>query len=238
MRKNNIDEDVLYEDNHLIIVNKRPSDIVQGDKTGDSPLSEVLKGYIKRKYNKPGEVFLGVVHRLDRPVSGVLVFARTSKALTRLNVMLRDGKMQKTYWAVVKNKPPEMSGHLVQFLTRNEEKNKSFVHEKAVAGSQKAELIYRVIGQSDTYYLLEINLLTGRHHQIRAQLAAMGCPVRGDLKYGYPRSNPGGSIHLHARMIEFIHPVKNELLRVTADPPGDKLWDHFLNSQPVQNCQP
>ncbi|MEI6681493.1 MAG: RNA pseudouridine synthase [Bacteroidota bacterium] len=230
MRKSSIEQDILYEDNHLIILNKRPSDIVQGDKTGDTPLSELLKGYLKQKFNKPGEVFLGVVHRLDRPVSGALVFARTSKALTRLNIMLRDGEMHKTYWAVVKNKPGSPEAHLVQYMTRNEEKNKSFVHNSPVAGSQKAELIYRVIGQSDLYYLLEVNLLTGRHHQIRAQLAAMGCPVKGDLKYGYPRSNPGGFIHLHARTIEFIHPVKKEMVRITADPPDDKLWNYFCST--------
>jgi len=230
MRKNSIEQDILYEDNHLIILNKQPSDIVQGDKTGDTPLSELLKGYLKLKFNKPGEVFLGVVHRLDRPVSGALVFARTSKALTRLNIMLRDGEIHKTYWAVVKNKPLRQEARLVQYMTRNEEKNKSFVHENPVAGSQKAELIYRVIGQSDLYYLLEVNLLTGRHHQIRAQLAAMGCPVKGDLKYGYPRSNPGGFIHLHARMIEFIHPVKKAMVRITADPPDDKLWNYFCSS--------
>ena len=227
MRKSSIDQDILYEDNHLIILNKRPSDIVQGDKTGDVPLSEVLKSYIKYKYKKPGEVFLGVVHRLDRPVSGALIFARTSKALSRLNIMLRDGEIYKTYWAVVKNKPPRDDDHLIQYLTRNEEKNKSFVHENPVANSQKAELIYHLTGQSDIYYLLEVNLLTGRHHQIRAQLAALGCPVKGDLKYGYPRSNPGGFIHLHARMIEFIHPVSKERIRVIAKPPDDKLWNYF-----------
>ena len=227
MRKNSIDRDILYEDNHLIIINKRPSDIVQGDKTGDEPLSEVLKSYIKLKYSKPGEAFLGVVHRLDRPVSGALVFARTSKSLSRLNIMLRDGEIRKVYWAVVKNKPPKTEDHLVQYLTRNEEKNKSYVHDHPVAGSQKSELIYRLIAQSDGYFLLEIKLLTGRHHQIRAQLGAMGCPVKGDLKYGFPRSNPGGFIHLHARTIEFLHPVKKEMLRVVADPPKDKLWDFF-----------
>ena len=227
MRKSSIDQDILYEDNHLIILNKRPSDIVQGDKTGDVPLSEVLKSYIKYKYKKPGEVFLGVVHRLDRPVSGALIFARTSKALSRLNIMLRDGEIYKTYWAVVKNKPPKDDDHLIQYLTRNEEKNKSFVHENPVAGSQKAELIYHLTGQSDIYYLLEVNLLTGRHHQIRAQLAALGCPVKGDLKYGYPRSNPGGFIHLHARMIEFLHPVNKERIRIIANPPDDKLWNYF-----------
>jgi 23S rRNA pseudouridine1911/1915/1917 synthase len=235
MKKNSIDQDILYEDNHLIILNKRPSDIVQGDKTGDQPLSEVLKDYLKHKYNKPGEVFLGVVHRLDRPVSGALIFARTSKALSRLNIMLRDGQIHKTYWAVVKNKPPQSEGHLIQYLTRNSEKNKSFVHDKPVTDSQKAALIYKLIDKSDGYYLLEINLLTGRHHQIRAQLAAMGCPVKGDLKYGYPRSNQGGFIHLHARTIEFLHPVKKEMLKVSAPPPQDSLWDFFANSNPVEN---
>ncbi len=228
MKKNNIDQEILFEDNHLIILNKRPSDIVQGDKTGDEPLSELLKKYLKHAYNKPGEVFLGVVHRLDRPVSGALIFARTSKALSRLNIMLRDGHIHKTYWAVVKNKPPNPEGHLIQYLTRNPEKNKSFVHAHAVAGSKKAELIYRVIDRSDGYFLLEVNLLTGRHHQIRAQLAGMGCPVKGDLKYGYPRSNEGGFIHLHSRSIEFVHPVKKETMKITAPPPHDKLWDFFM----------
>jgi 23S rRNA pseudouridine1911/1915/1917 synthase len=230
MRRNNTEPEILYEDNHLLVVNKHPSEIVQGDKTGDSPMSGALKDYIKIKYSKPGEVFLGVVHRLDRPVSGAIIFARTSKALTRLNNMLRDGEIQKTYWAIVKNKPPLSSDHLIHYLTRNEQKNKSFVHDRPVNGSQKAELKYQVIGQSDQYYLLEILLLTGRHHQIRAQLAAIGCPIKGDLKYGYPRSNPGGFIHLHARTIEFIHPVQKVPVIVNADPPEDILWQYFLNS--------
>ena len=238
MRKSSIDPEILYEDNHLIIMNKQPSDIVQGDKTGDEPLSEVLKTYIKLKYNKPGEVFLGVVHRLDRPVSGALIFARTSKALTRLNIMLRDGQIHKTYWAVVKNKPPQTTDHLVQYLTRDTDKNKSFVHGTAVAGSQKSELIYTVIGKSDGYYLLEVKLLTGRHHQIRAQLAAMGCAVKGDLKYGYPRSNPGGFIHLHARSIELLHPVKKEILKIIAAPPADSLWDFFAKNTPPDPVSP
>ena len=225
--------DILFEDNHLLIYNKKPSQIVQGDKTGDRPLSDLLKDFIKERDSKPGNVFLGVVHRIDRPVSGAVVFAKTSKALSRLNEMLKSGEIHKTYWAIVKNQPPKPEDHLTQYLTRNEEKNKSFVHENPVAGSQKAELIYRVIGQSDIYHLLEVNLLTGRHHQIRAQLAALGCPVKGDLKYGYPRSNPGGSIHLHARMIEFTHPVKKELIRVTANPPEDKLWDYFCSTLPT-----
>ena len=230
MKRNNIDQDILYEDNHLIIINKRPSDIVQGDKTGDSPLSDFVKVYIKEKYQKPGEVFLGVVHRLDRPVSGALIFARTSKALTRLNIMLRDGEIHKTYWAIVKNKPSEPSGNLVHYLTRNEQKNKSFAYDRPTSGSQKAELKYKVIVRSERYFLLEIDLLTGRHHQIRAQLAAIGCPIKGDLKYGYPRSNPGGFIHLHARNIEFLHPVQKCSVSITADPPDDKLWLCFLES--------
>jgi 23S rRNA pseudouridine1911/1915/1917 synthase len=232
MKRSSIDRAILYEDNHLIIVNKRPSDIVQGDKTGDEPLSEILKGYIKRKYDKPGEVFLGVVHRLDRPVSGALLFARTSKALTRLNIMLRDGEIRKTYWAVVRENPPQAEGHLIQHLTRNPEKNKSYVSNKPAAGSRQAELIYRIAGRSKGYYLLEVNLLTGRHHQIRAQLAAMGCPIRGDLKYGYDRSNEGGFIHLHSRIIEFIHPVRKEPVRIVAEPPDDPLWNCFSSEFP------
>lgn len=235
MKRNSIDGDILFEDNHLIVLNKRPSDIVQGDKTGDEPLSDLLKEYIRQKYGKPGEVFLGVVHRLDRPVSGTLIFARTSKALSRLNVMLRDGMIHKTYWAVVKHKPPQATSHLVQYLTRNPEKNKTFVHDQPVAGAQKAELIYRVINKSDGYYLLEVDLLTGRHHQIRAQLAAMGCPVKGDLKYGYPRSNRGGFIHLHARAVEFIHPVRKETVKIIAGPPRDSLWDFFAADTPAVN---
>lgn len=231
MRRNSIDRNILYIDNHLILFNKRPSDIVQGDKTGDEPLSDLLKKYLKDKYQKPGAVFLGVVHRLDRPVSGALVFARTSKALARLNRMLRDGEIQKTYWAVVANKPPEPEGHLKQYIVRNEQQNKSYVFDRQVADAQTAELIYKVTGTSDRYFLLEIQLLTGRHHQIRAQLAALGCPIKGDLKYGYPRSNPGGFIHLHSRIIRFIHPVKREPMVVQADPPDDPLWNYFMQHQ-------
>lgn len=227
MKKSSIEQDILYADNHLIILNKKPSEIVQGDRTGDEPLSEKLKAYIKTTCNKPGAVFLGVVHRLDRPVSGAVIFARTSKALARLNAMLRDGEIRKTYWAVVRNEPPQPEGHLVDYLTRNTEKNVSRVHHRPVDGSQRAELTYRVAARSDGYYLLEVELMTGRHHQIRAQLASMGCPIRGDLKYGYPRSNEGGFIHLHARSLDFIHPVKKERVMITADPPGDTLWDHF-----------
>jgi 23S rRNA pseudouridine1911/1915/1917 synthase len=230
MKRNNIDQDILFEDNHLIILNKRPSDIVQGDKTGDSPLSDILKEYIKKKFDKPGEVFLGVVHRLDRPVSGAVIFARTSKALTRINNMLKNREIHKTYWAIVKNQPPEASGHLVHYLTRNEKQNKSYAYLKPVADAQKAELEYKLINQSDKYYLLEIKLLTGRHHQIRVQLAAIGCPIKGDLKYGYPRSNPGGFIHLHARSIEFLHPVQKVVINIVADPPEDILWSYFTDS--------
>lgn len=219
---------ILYEDNHLIVYNKQPSQIIQGDKTGDIPLSDLLKAFIKQRDHKPGNVFLGVVHRIDRPVSGVVIFAKTSKALTRLNEMIKAGQIHKTYWAVVKNRPPGESGHLLHFMKKNEEKNKSFAYDKEVAGSRKAELTYRLIGQSQHYYLLEVNLLTGRHHQIRCQLAKIGCPIKGDLKYGFDRPNPDGSIHLHARQIEFTHPVSKEALKVLADPPKDKLWNTFL----------
>jgi 23S rRNA pseudouridine1911/1915/1917 synthase len=227
MKKNSIEQDILYEDNHLLILNKQPSSIVQGDKTGDEPLSEILKQYIKTKYDKPGNVFLGVVHRLDRPVSGAVIFARTSKALTRLNAMLKEGEIHKTYWAVVKNKPAEPEAHLIGYLRRNEEKNKSFVSARPAENSQKAELTYRLLDSSDKYYLLEVKLLTGRHHQIRAQLADIGCAIKGDLKYGFPRPNPGGSIHLHARSVGFIHPVSKAAIYITADPPSDPVWDFF-----------
>jgi len=222
---------ILYEDNHLIAYNKRPSEITQGDKTGDEPLGDLLKAFIKERDNKPGNVFLGVVHRLDRPVSGVVIFAKTSKSLTRLNELVKSREFKKTYWAVVKNPPPAEQGHLVHYLKRNEDKNKSFAYAKEVPLSKRAELTYQLIGKSDTFYLLEINLLTGRHHQIRSQLSKIGCPVKGDLKYGYDRSNPDGSIHLHARKVEFIHPVKKEPVSFTADPPDEKIWSFFLNQQ-------
>jgi 23S rRNA pseudouridine1911/1915/1917 synthase len=222
---------ILYEDNHLIAYNKRPSQIIQGDKTGDVPLGELLKIFIKERDQKPGNVFMGVVHRIDRPVSGVVVFAKTSKALSRLNELVKSGGFRKTYWAVTKSVPSPAEAHLVHFLKRNEEKNKSFAYDKEVPDSKKAELTYRVIGRSDKFFLLEINLLTGRHHQIRAQLAKIGCPVKGDLKYGSDRSNPDGSIHLHARKIEFIHPVKREPVSVTANPPDENLWNFFLQQQ-------
>ena len=218
---------VVYEDNHIIIVNKTASEIVQGDKTGDVPLSETVKQYLKEKYAKPGNVFLGVTHRLDRPVSGLVVFAKTSKALSRLNDMIRNSEVKKTYWAIVKQCPPAEEGELVHYLVRNEKQNKSYAYEKEVKNSKKAILDYKLIGHSQNYYLLEINLKTGRHHQIRCQLAKMGCPIKGDLKYGFPRSNPDGSICLHARRIRFIHPVSKELIDVTAPVPSGNLWNEF-----------
>lgn len=220
---------VLYEDNHLIAVNKSSSEIVQGDKTGDEPLSETIKKYIKEKYNKPGDVYLGVTHRLDRPVSGVVLFARTSKALARLNEMFKTQQVKKTYWAIVKNKPANPEGRLEHYLVRNEKQNKSYAHDKIVPNAKKAALKYKLIGQSDTFFLLEIELETGRHHQIRCQLAKMGCPIKGDLKYGFPRSNPNGGISLHARSVEFIHPVSKEQVSITAPVPEDeKLWEVII----------
>ncbi len=216
---------VLYEDNHLIAVNKRPGDIVQGDKTGDTPLSEIVKRYIKKKYQKPGNVFLGVAHRLDRPTSGVVVFARTSKALARLNKIFAEKTAKKTYWALVKEQPPEATDNLVHWLKRNPKQNKSYAYPKEVPGSKEARLLYRIKKRLDRYFLLEIDLQTGRHHQIRAQLAALGCPIKGDLKYGYSRSNPDGSIHLHARSLSFLHPVKKETVHLVAPPPPGLLWD-------------
>lgn len=221
--KNNLQ--VLYEDNHLIVVNKRAGDLVQGDKTGDKPLSEVVKSYIAEKYNKPGAVYLGVVHRLDRPTSGVVAFARTSKALTRLNKLFAARETHKTYWAVVKNTPPKTSEKLVHFLKRNPKQNKSYAHLNEVPDSKRAVLTYRVAKKLDNYYLLEIALETGRHHQIRSQLAAIGCPIKGDLKYGFDRSNKDGSIHLHARKLTFVHPVQKEEITITAPPPKDAIWD-------------
>ena len=218
---------VVYEDNHIIVVNKTASEIVQADKTGDTPLSETVKQYLKEKYQKPGNVFLGVTHRLDRPVSGLVIFAKTSKALTRLNEMFRAGEVKKTYWAVVKNAPKESEGELVHFLVRNEKKNKSYAYDKEVPNSKKAVLDYRLICRSDNYYLLEVDLKTGRHHQIRCQLAKMGCPIKGDLKYGSPRSNPDGSICLHARRVRFVHPVSKELIELKAPLPEGNLWKGF-----------
>lgn len=218
---------VVYEDNHLIIVNKTASEIVQGDKTGDTPLSETVKQYIKEKYVKPGNVFLGVVHRLDRPVSGLVVFAKTSKALARLNEMFRNSEVKKTYWAIVKQRPPQDEGELVNYLVRNEKQNKSYAYDKEVKNSKKAVLHYRLIGHSQNYFLLEVDLKTGRHHQIRCQLAKMGCPIKGDLKYGFARSNPDGSICLHAHRVKFVHPVSKELIDVTAPLPPGNLWNGF-----------
>jgi 23S rRNA pseudouridine1911/1915/1917 synthase len=229
MNGSSIGNNILFEDNHLIIFNKQSSQIVQGDKTGDLPLSDLIKEFIKVRDRKPGNVFLGVVHRIDRPVSGVVIFAKTSKALRRLDEMIRNGQIHKTYWAIVKNQPPEISGHLTHYLKKNEEKNKSFAYEKEVTGSRKAELTYRLIGRSQNYYLLEVNLLTGRHHQIRSQLSKIGCPIKGDLKYGFGRSNPDGSICLHARQVEFIHPVSKEEITVIADPPDNKLWASLMS---------
>ena len=214
---------VVYEDNHIIVVNKTASEIVQADKTGDTPLSETVKQYLKEKYQKPGNVFLGVTHRLDRPVSGLVIFAKTSKALTRLNEMFRAGEVKKTYWAVVKNAPKESEGELVHFLVRNEKQNKSYAYDKEVPNSKKAVLDYCLIGRSENYYLLEVDLKTGRHHQIRCQLAKMGCPIKGDLKYGSPRSNPDGSICLHARRVRFVHPVSKELIELKAPLPEGNL---------------
>lgn len=219
--------EVLYEDNHIIIVNKSSSEIVQGDKTGDVPLSETVKQYIKEKYAKPGNVFLGVVHRLDRPVSGVVTFARTGKSLARLNEMFRTKDVHKTYWAIVKDVPKNPEGELVHWLVRNEKQNKSYAYDKEVPNSKKAILHYKVIAHSDNYTLLEIDLKTGRHHQIRCQLAKMGCPIKGDLKYGAKRSNPDGSISLHARRIQFVHPVSKIDIDVVAPVPNDALWHSF-----------
>lgn len=216
---------ILLEDNHLIIINKRAGDITQGDKTGDTPLSDVVKAYIKEKHQKPGNVFLGVVHRLDRPTSGVIIFAKTSKALERLNKMLRDKIIHKTYWAIVKNPPKKQADTLVNFLKKNPKNNKSSVYTDEIEGSKKAILHYKTIKKLDNYSLLEIDLETGRHHQIRAQLSAIGCPIKGDLKYGFNRSNKDGSIHLHARKIEFTHPVSQEKISLTAPLPKDAVWD-------------
>jgi 23S rRNA pseudouridine1911/1915/1917 synthase len=216
---------ILHEDNHIIVVNKRVGDIVQGDKTGDKPLSEVVKEYIKNKYDKPGEVFLGVVHRLDRPTTGIVIFARTSKALTRLNELFSNRETQKTYWAVVKNKPSKTEDKLVHYLKRNEKNNTSKAHSKEVPDSKLASLDYKIIKELNNYFALEINLHTGRHHQIRAQLQAIGCPIKGDLKYGFDRSNPDGGIHLHARKLTFIHPVSKENINIVAATPNDAIWN-------------
>ena len=216
---------VLFEDNHIIIVNKRAGDITQGDKTGDKPLSDVIKEYVKDKYNKPGKVFIGTVHRLDRPTSGIVIFARTSKALERLNKMLREKTIKKTYWALVKNAPKVTTDTLTNFLKKDTKKNKSFVYKKEIEGSKKAILHYNIIKKLENYFLIEIDLETGRHHQIRTQLSYIGSAIKGDLKYGFPRSNKDGSISLHARKIKFIHPVSKEEITITAPTPKDVIWN-------------
>jgi 23S rRNA pseudouridine1911/1915/1917 synthase len=223
--------EVLYEDNHLIAVNKKSSDLSQKDKTGDSAIDSEVKKYLAEKYNKPGDVFLGIVHRLDRPVGGVMLFARTSKALERLNEIFRTREVKKTYLAIVAERPPEDEAVLTNFLKKNEQQNKTYVYENEVKGSKSASLSYRLAGRSDRFFLLEIELHSGRHHQIRAQLAKIGCPVKGDLKYGYPRSNEDGSISLFARRLEFIHPVKKEKVTITAHYPKGDVWKLFINSE-------
>ena len=217
--------EILYEDNHLIVVNKKSGDIVQGDKTGDKPLIDIVKNYIKIKYNKPGDVFLGSPHRIDRPTSGIVVFTKTSKALTRMNKMFHDKEIQKTYWAIVKNKPLKPADTLVHYLKKNQQKNKSMAYSHEYKDAKRAELEFKVIHEFNNYYLLNINPLTGRHHQIRVQLSTIDCPIKGDLKYGFNRSNPDASISLHARKIKFLHPVKKEPLLIIAKPnPNDPLW--------------
>jgi len=223
--------EVLYEDNHLIAVYKKSSDLSQKDKTGDSAIDSEVKKYLAEKYNKPGDVFLGIVHRLDRPVGGVMLFARTSKALKRLNEIFRTREVKKTYLAIVAERPPEDEAVLTNFLKKNEQQNKTYVYENEVKGSKSASLSYRLAGRSDRFFLLEIELHSGRHHQIRAQLAKIGCPVKGDLKYGYPRSNEDGSISLFARRLEFIHPVKKEKVTITAHFPKGDVWKLFINSE-------
>ena len=220
---------VLLEDNHLLLVNKPPSEIVQGDKTGDIPLSEKYKHFLKKKHNKPGSVFLGVTHRIDRPTSGVVIFAKTGKALSRMNSMLQQHEVSKFYWAVVGHKPEKAQGRVAHHLVRNPQKNKSYAFNEPQKNSKKAEMIYRVLGSSDRYHLLEVEIITGRHHQIRSQLAAMGSPVKGDIKYGFHTTNKDASIHLHARKVEFQHPVKDEKITIVAPVPNEKLWKFFEN---------
>jgi len=218
---------IIYEDNHLIAINKRTGEIVQGDKTGDTPLSELLKQFVAEKYSKPGEVFMGVIHRIDRPVSGVVLFAKTSKALARMNELFRMRETTKIYWVVVQNKPEKESGKLINWLQKNEKQNKSYVSKVEKKDFLICELDYKLLASSDRYHLLEVHPLTGRHHQIRAQLAAIGCPIKGDLKYGSKRSNPDGSIHLHARRLSFTHPVKQEPVTITAPLPNERIWQVF-----------
>jgi 23S rRNA pseudouridine1911/1915/1917 synthase len=218
---------ILYEDNHIIIINKITGDIVQADITQEKTLKEIVKDYLKEKYDKPGNVYLGIVHRLDRPVSGAVMFAKTSKALTRLNKIFKAREIKKVYWAVVDNPPNPPENKLISYLWRNRTKNKSFVVKELREDAVYAELDYRALAQSDRYTLVEVLLHTGRHHQIRAQLAGIGCHIKGDLKYGFPRSNPDASIHLHARYLEFIHPVKREIIKITAPVPDEVLWRYF-----------
>lgn len=220
---------VLYEDNHIIVVNKESGEIVQGDKTGDVPLSDIVKAWIKEKYQKPGNVFLGVVHRLDRPVQGVVVFARTSKALVRLNEMFRTSEVHKTYWAITQNRPQREEATLTHWLVRNEAQNKSYAYDAEKPKAKQAVLHYKLLATSERYSLLEVNLMTGRHHQIRCQLSKIGCPIKGDLKYGAKRSNADGSISLLARKVEFVHPVSKKKISVTAPLPNDNLWQSFKN---------
>lgn len=231
----------LYEDNHIIIVSKECGEIVQGDKSGDLPLSFVVKQWLKETHQKPGNVFLGVVHRLDRPVAGLIVFAKTSKSLKRLNDMFRNGDIHKTYWAVVQNTPEEPEGTLTNWLVRNERQNKTYAYDEEVDYGKKAVLKYRVLGHSDRYTLLEVNLLTGRHHQIRCQLAHIGCPIKGDLKYGAPRSNPDGGISLLSRRVQFVHPVSKLPIDVTAPLPNEKLWhalaDNVADETATETCE-
>jgi 23S rRNA pseudouridine1911/1915/1917 synthase len=220
---------VLYEDNHLIAVKKLAGEIVQSDKTGDETLAEKVKAYIKRKYKKPGDVFLGIIHRLDRPVGGVIIFARTSKSLSRMNALFREKEVSKEYWAIVEEKPPLEEGELINWLKKNQEKNRSRAYEIEVKESKKAILNYQLVGRSKNYFYLKINPLTGRHHQIRVQLSFMGCSIKGDVKYGAKRTNKDGGIHLFAKSISFVHPIKKELLTISANPPIDPLWNEFLN---------
>ena len=216
---------IIYEDNHLLVLNKRTGDLIQGDKTGDTPLSEMAKQYIKEKYDKPGNVYLGIPHRLDRPTSGLIVFTKTSKALSRLNKLFSSRDITKIYWAIVQNAPEKTSGTLRHYLARNRRQNKSYSHDKEVKDSKVGILHYKVKKELDRYYLLEINLETGRHHQIRSQLAKIGSIIKGDLKYGADRSNPDGGIHLHARALHFVHPITKEELKLIAAPPNDPLWN-------------
>jgi 23S rRNA pseudouridine1911/1915/1917 synthase len=218
---------ILMEDNHLIAINKRPGDISQGDKTGDSPIGEEVKAYLRTTYQKPGNIYLGVVHRLDRPVSGVLLFAKTGKAAERLSSAIQQREIKKTYLVVTGNRPPEPAGHLEHHLLKNEKQNKSYICQPGKKGAKAASLKYRLLGESERYFLLEVELITGRHHQIRAQLAHIGCPVKGDLKYGSKRSNPDGSIHLHAWKLQLEHPVKKETLIIQAAPPDETIWNLF-----------